>query len=103
MRAEFERVLQVGAREGVVDHERQPLAACDLTAQAAMSIMRSMGFVGLSIQSIFVSESMACLDFIENGRIDEREADSEAGHHLREEAVAAPVEIVANDDVIPRR
>jgi len=101
VRAEFERILQVGAREGVVDSEYQPLAVCDL--RTGRDVDHAQHGIRRALDPEHLRRRVdGRLDFIENGRIDEREADAEAGHHLRKQAVTSSVEIIANDDVIPR-
>ena len=49
--AEVERALEVGRREGVVDHEERACRLRRLVAAAAMSADVSSGFVGVSSQT----------------------------------------------------
>ncbi len=67
---------------------------------AAMSTSRSSGFVGVSIQNIFVLGRIAARTAATVGHVDVAELQAVARQHAREEPVRPAVEIVGHDDVI---
>ena len=71
-----------------------------IAAQAAMSVIRSSGFDGVSSQSSFVSGRMAASIVGEVAGVDEGEVDAELREELREDAPRAAVEVLRGDDVI---
>ena len=71
-----------------------------ISPQAAMSI-EAQQRVGRALDPEHARRGLERLvDLLGPRRVDEAEADAEARHHLREEPVAAAVEVVGDDDVI---
>ena len=97
--AEAERALEVRRAERVVDRHDLPRRAAD-RATAAMSVRRSSGLVGVSIQISLGRRPDRRAHRVEIGHVDERRLDAVAREHVDEEAVGAAVDVARRDDVI---
>jgi hypothetical protein len=97
--AEGERVLEEGRGEGVVHDQPRAVASRDLGAGG--DVDQAQQRIGGALDP-HEPRGLAdrLVDLLGSRRVDVREAKSEARHHLREQAVAAAVEVVGHHHVV---
>ena len=102
VRAERERLLQVGRGERVVDDQQRAAPRGRAAATAAMSAMPSSGLVGVSTQTTFVLPGrIAARNGVDVVPVGRREARGPSGScDLGEQPVGAAVRVVGDDDVV---
>jgi hypothetical protein len=99
VRAERQRILQVGGGEGVVHH--QAAAGARRNLAAGRHVHQPQHRIGGALDPHELRLGAHRRGHrVEVRRIDPGEANPEARKHMGEEAVGSPVEVVAHDDVV---
>ena len=100
--AELQGMLKHRRREHVVDHERRAMTRARFPRRAAMSMISSVGLVGLSRNAVLVFGPHRGAPGVEIRAVDQRRGDAEARQQLLDHVKTRAEQRLGGDDVVAR-